>query len=833
MNPDQELAGKLAGILGISPVLAGILINRGITTAEEGKRFLQGTINDFHPPYMIGDLEKAVDIILENLEQENKILIQGDYDADGVTSTAILIKALERLEAQVGFHIPDRFDEGYGFSEEAIKKALDENYSLIITVDCGSSNWQEVEEARKRGLQVIVTDHHEVPEHIPDADAFINVKKPGDSYPFKDLSGAGIALKLVMALYSELGRDDWVDFIDLASIGTIADVVNLTGENRIIVKEGLKLLNKRERPGIAVLLELTAAKKEVLTPWDVSFLLAPKINAAGRLANADVALEFLLEEDPEKAAELAARLIKMNEERQQVELVIKERVENLINGNPDLLSQPVWVFGERGWHQGVIGIVASRFAEAFKRPVFLISIDNEGVGRGSARCSENYDIYSALDSSKHLLMHYGGHRLAGGFSLDEKNIDDFRISVSSSLHFNDNKRSVKVDAELPAWKINLALAKELETLAPFGEGNVKPLFLSRRIKFQSISTVGNNDQHLKVWVSSGTSSQPDLKGIAFSKGEMASKIFPNEFFYDILFNVDVDTWQAQEEVSLKISEILHPEDDCLHIQSRLEEITTQLKAKPKSGWYVVDARSVMDRRKYIRNLARSNKRCLVLTRNRKQMEVLMENLKKEGLGCGFITPEETFPYNIRIYIAPMDKIEKLTNFDEVIFYHPPFYLEHFRHPLYRLESVKRVHLLFGDEDVAREEANQEMLSPNRETLLKIFGYLKKNAPSGKISGFIPEQSVTVIKDPAIRAITIRIALKIFREIDLVDFTEENNRFEITIKSGNNKNLENSPIFRTHTRMRDEFGRIKQMLLSHNMDEFTESVNFTAKEPALS
>jgi single-stranded-DNA-specific exonuclease len=515
LHPNPEKTEQLSGKLGISPILARILVNRGIKTEEEGRRFLYGTFNDFYPPYMLGDLEKAVDIILEHIEQESKILIQGDYDADGVTSTAILIKALERIDAVVGYHIPDRFGEGYGFSKEAIKKAVDENYSLIITVDCGSSNRLEVEDARSKGLQVIITDHHEVPELMPDADAFINAKKPGDTYPFKDLSGAGIALKLVMAIYSELGRDDWTDFIDLAAIGTIADVVNLTGENRIIVKEGLKLLNERKRPGVAALLDMASAKKEVLTPWDVSFLIAPKINAAGRLANASAALEFLLEEDPEKAAALATALVKLNEERQQVELTIKEKVETLINSDPELLSQPVWVFGERGWHQGVIGIVASRFADAFKRPVFLISIDEDGVGRGSARCSENYDIYSALDSSKHVLMHYGGHRLAGGFSLEEKFIDEFRISVSNAIHFNENKRSVKVDVELPTGMVTVALAKELENLAPFGEGNPKPLFLTRRIRFQSISTVGASDQHLKVWVSSGTNNRGDLKGIAF------------------------------------------------------------------------------------------------------------------------------------------------------------------------------------------------------------------------------------------------------------------------------------------------------------------------------
>lgn len=824
LDPPEGEVTQLSQETGLSPIVARVLLNRGVESKEQANRFLKGTIDDLYPPENIDDLLNAVDIILEHIDQGNKILIHGDYDADGVTSTVIMIKALERLGCQVGYYIPDRFDEGYGFASDAIRKAIDEGYSLIVTVDCGSSNWKEVAQAREAGIQVIVTDHHEVPDRLPDADAFINVKKSGDTYPFKDLSGAGVAIKLISALYTSLGRDDWTDFLDMSAIGTVADVVPLVDENRLIVKEGLKLLNERKRPGIASLLNQVNSHRDTLTPWDISFIIAPRINAAGRLADATVALHFLLEEDEEKAAELATRLIKMNEERQRVETAIKEDIERMINENPDLLSQPVWVFGSKGWHQGVIGIVASRFSDNYKRPVFLVSIGEDGLGRGSARCGENYNVYEALETGKDLLEHYGGHRLAGGFSLQEKNIDALRERVSSPALFSHVKKPLKVDGELFDDDISLELARELESLAPFGEGNPKPLFLSRRIKFQSVTSVGNSGQHLKVWVSLGQNYQKDLKGISFGKGSLSREIREGEFYYDLLYNLDIDFYNNQEELALKIIDIIQPQNDCLRIQSGLEGVAIK-STEETSGWKIVDARPVIDRRKYIKQLAGLNCRSLILTRSNRQMKVLMENLKHEGVSCINLSPDKPLTGSCKgIFIAPFENELGSMDVEEVLLYHPPYDLKHFSNELYISPGLRRVHILFGDEDVAREENIQELQAPDRRTLLKIYGHLKEIARDGKISGITMEEISRPLNDKNIRPRTVYFALKIFSELDLLDFDKDKNNFTIHLKPSGKTDLESSSFYANRLRAKERFQELKHLYLEPSLINLEQTIN---------
>ncbi|MCD4784198.1 MAG: single-stranded-DNA-specific exonuclease RecJ [Candidatus Eremiobacteraeota bacterium] len=827
MEPSQEKIDFFVEKLKVSPTVAKTLLNRDIENIEDAEKFINGTINDLYPPYLIDDLEKAVGIILENVEQDNKILIHGDYDADGVTSTAILIKALERIDGKVGYYIPDRFDEGYGFSPDAIKMAQDEGYSLIVTVDCGSSNYEEVKKARESGIQVIITDHHEVPENQPDADAFVNVKKPGDNYPFKHLSGAGVAIKLVSALYSEIGREDWVDFLDLAAIGTVADVVPLISENRLIVREGLKLLNKRKIPGIASLLSTVGSRKVKLAPWDISFVIAPRINAAGRLADATVALKFLLEEDPVKASELTQQLIKMNEERQKVEGVIKKEIDKMLNENPDLLSEPAWVFGSEGWHQGVIGIVASRYSESHKRPVFLISFGEDGMGRGSARCNEDYSVYEALEASRDLLIHYGGHRFAGGFTLEKKNIEKLKERVSSKELFSRMKKPVRVDAELYPDEVSLNLAREIDLLAPFGEGNPKPLFLSRMVRFQSVTTVGTNDRHLKLWISLDRNLATNVKGIAFGKGGMATEILGNDLYYDVLYNLDIDTWNKQEEISFKISRFIKPGDDCYRIIAGLEEIAINRESEQTdSEWRIVDARRVIDRRKYIRNLHKSRKKSLILTRNRRQMDVLSSNLNREGVECGDFFNKESWKPDKYIFISPVDKIDKNLGFEEIIFYHPPFHFSHFNNDIFLEDSIKRVHMLFGDEDVSREEANQEILAPGRETLLRIYDCLKKISKKENKDSIRtqPDRISKLFKDPAIKPITVIVAIKIFSDLNLLEYQKQGNEVIVTFKESGKNDLNQSNTFLSHQKTRGNFQTLKKLLLKSFLDDFEEQVH---------
>jgi single-stranded-DNA-specific exonuclease len=831
LEPDPETVRHLAGSLSIPPTIARILANRGIKTVEEATQFLKADLDCLHDPFLMHDMPRAVDIILGHIQAGDRILIHGDYDADGVTSTAILKEALGRIGGVVDCYIPDRFDEGYGFSPDAILKARETGVRLIITVDCGSSNHDEVAAARDAGMSIVITDHHEVPQVPPDADAFVNIKKPGETYPFKDLSGAGVAFKLAQALYTRLGREDWKDFLDIAAIGTVADVVPLVGENRVIVKNGLNLLNERKRLGVARLLETSSTRHDNLTPWDISFVIAPRINAAGRLAKAQAALEFLLEEDPDKSRQMAQDLSSLNEERQKVENGIKENIESMLNADPDLLSKPVWVLASRGWHQGVIGIVASRFSQSFKRPVFLVSVSGEGVGRGSARCGDNYNIYKALDRAKDLLVHYGGHPLAGGFTIKEEMLEQFSRVVSSPDLFCQGDNTLLIDMVLGRDEINMELARRLETLAPYGEGNPRPAFLTRRVKLQSISTVGQQGRHLKLWLSLGGS---DLKGIAFGKGEMSGDLHGSDVYYDIIYNIDLDVWNNQEEITAKIMEILPPDSESLRILSGLEEEGVSLPPPEDEGrWRIVDSRAVINRWKYIKRLCRGGRKCLVLARNRRQMEVLTENLKKEGLDCvSLIGSPPAAESECRVFLLPFDRMEDAGDFEEIVFYHPPCSLDCFRSAPFMSPALRRVHFLFGDEDVMREEANQEVLSPGRERLQRIFQCVRKMGNGQGAVSLQPAALAGLMKDDKIQAATVRLAMKIFSEIGLVEVKEEDDGMEVRLLDCQKTDLEESPFYLAQLRKKEAFGELKRLLLCPGLDGLRNSLGGILEAPGL-
>jgi single-stranded-DNA-specific exonuclease len=828
-NPDPVLTDKLAGELGISQLLAKLLVVRGFTNAADAELFLYGTLNNLHDSMEMGDLPKAVDIILEHINNNEKILVHGDYDADGITSTAIILKAFSQIGVDMEYYVPDRFDDGYGFAEDAVKKAVNTGVKLIITVDCGSSNPEIVKIAHDSGLKVIITDHHEVPEQGTGADAFINLKKPGETYSFRELSGAGVAFKLVQAIYKKLNRDDWTDFLDLAAVGTIADVVPLIDENRIIVKEGIKLLGKRKHVGIAKLLELTNVTRDELSPWDVSFIIAPKINAAGRIGDATKALKFLMEENPEEALRQAQELCSLNEQRQQLENVIKEDIENMINTSPEMLTQPVWVLGSRKWHQGVIGIVASRFCQNFKRPVFLISIDENGTGRGSSRCSENYSVYEALGTASDLLTHYGGHRLAGGFSIPEENIDKFRERVNNPELFKATNRFQVVDCVLSPEQINLATAEEVEALAPYGEGNPKPVFLTRQLKIQSLTLVGPRESHLKLWVSTGYG---DVKAIAFGKGAIKDRILNKELYYDLIYNLDADTWNNTKETSMKIQNIIEPDRECYRIISGLEDAgICSPEEKPDENklfnWSMVDARNIINRRNYIKKLYNNGKRSLILTRYRKHAEVLMENLRQEGVEC--ITDITADCNGTAVTVLPYDSAREKTDVEEVILYHPPYLWNNFVPELFKSPDLRRVHFLINSSEIEKEEKNQETLSPDRETLLRIFVYLQKIAGTGELTRIEPAQIARSFKNPYVQTITIKIALKIFSEIDLVEVVENKGEVSVRINKQERRELEESPTFQKQSRKKTVFLELKELYTKPSLNELTCSISQVLQE----
>ncbi len=543
--------------LGVSPVLAGIMANRGITTVEEARLFLEGGLDGLHDPLLMADMGKAVRRIRAALDSGEKILVYGDYDADGVTATALLVKLFTRLGAPVGFYIPHRIEEGYGLHTEALRRAGREGYGLVVTVDCGISAIEEVALNRAEcGPDIVITDHHQPPGEIPAAAAVINPKRADCPYPFKELAGVGVALKLARALLEHCGPGggDWTDYLDLACLGTVADIVPLTAENRIIVRYGLPALAGTGSPGIRALMEVSGVKPDRLDVREVGFALAPRLNAAGRVGDAARAVELLLAGDPEEAWELASLLHRGNQERQRIESLVLAEAMGMLDADPSLTDGRVIVLSSPRWHPGVLGIVASRLVDRYYRPVLLITLDG-AEGKGSGRSISGFHLYDALTHCGDLLNKFGGHAQAVGFSLPVDRLASFREALNqyadSYIDGETFVPGVDLDATVPLKDITDGLVEEIQMLAPFGYCNPGPVLACRGVALLSCREAGRNGEHLKMTVGEDGAV---LEGIAF---RMASSI--NEIAaaseVDLAFFPSFNTWKGRRSVQLEVKEI--------------------------------------------------------------------------------------------------------------------------------------------------------------------------------------------------------------------------------------------------------------------------------------
>ncbi|NLO90252.1 MAG: single-stranded-DNA-specific exonuclease RecJ [Clostridia bacterium] len=555
-----DLIKKITSEIDISPIVAQILINRGVDSVEAAKDFLEVPISKIaRPPYLDGFTE-AVELIEKTIKSSKKILVFGDYDVDGLAASAIMIKILKKLGAQVDYYIPDRIEEGYDLNENAVQLVSEENYGLVITVDCGIKAYGHVEAIRKRGAGVIVTDHHEPGEEIPCADAVINPKLCSmDSKQY--LAGAGVSFFLAqkIAEYSGLEPVEGVycgDMLDLAALGTIADVVPLLGYNRILVKHGLKRLLHTFNEGLKALLEVEGLlNKDRISEVEASFKLIPCLNAAGRIGDAVEALKLLLSESPQEAWEQAVKLHRLNLKRQLLEKQVVNDIISYIEENPDLEKDRVIVLASEKWHSGIIGIAASRIMETFKRPAVLISIQS-GIGKGSGRSRENFDLYEAYKYCEDLFIKYGGHRQAGGFLIDVDKIPLLRerINAYAEIHFSSEREEIKepflqADCEVFFSEINESVAEQIQMLKPFGCGNPSPKFLYRNAKMIECRAVGKTQEHLKM-VFEGENQR--FNGIGFGLAECQEEL---ESRVDIVFCPEINKYNGFEEVQLNVVDI--------------------------------------------------------------------------------------------------------------------------------------------------------------------------------------------------------------------------------------------------------------------------------------
>jgi len=517
---DESRARALGKTLGVSPVTAALLVARGHDTSEAAKAFLSPSLKELRPPQRLFGMDIAVTRLVRAITHDEVIFICGDYDADGITSTALLVTFLQSAGARVAWHLPHRVSDGYGFhASQVTEHAVPAQAGVIVTVDCGSTSFEAVKKARACGIDVIITDHHTTGASLPDALSVINPKQPACESGMDNLAGVGVAFYLAAALRTTLrdmghwkkgGEPNLKALCDIVAIGTVADIVPLTEENRILTRAGLEMINRKARPGIASLLTASKANKENVDSEDIAFRLAPRINAAGRMNHAQVGLDLMLAPSQAKAAPIAKELCRLNSQRQEIEARIFEEIVTYIDENPTLRDRKSMVIAKNGWHPGVLGIVASRVVREYGKPAFVISVDERGVGKGSGRSIPGVDLYKALAATADTLDRFGGHRQAAGLQLQASRIVDFHRELEAHLAETtspeDYVTAITADAHLPLSGITPTLIDELETLAPFGEGNREPLFIAEEIPVLSTTEVGRGHRRYIL----GTGDNPHL-----------------------------------------------------------------------------------------------------------------------------------------------------------------------------------------------------------------------------------------------------------------------------------------------------------------------------------
>jgi len=555
---DAQQAASLARVLGISPILAALLITRGYNDESSARSFLTPGYNQIHEPYLMLGMREAVARLEKAIYNGEPILIYGDYDVDGTTGTAVLLRALKLLGARTGFHVPHRFTEGYGIQQPALEKALNEGYKLVVSVDCGIRAHEPLYWARDNGLDVIITDHHlpDENEGAPPAFAVLNPNQAGCPYPDKNLAGVGVAFKLVHALFRERGRERQVEgFMKVVAIGTVADVAKLVGENRTIVTLGLKDLAKASNPGLRALIEVAGCGDgKGMTAYDLGFRLGPRINAAGRMDAARAVVELFDTRDSDEARRLALHLDTRNEERKTVQQqIIDLAITELADGNK--AGTHVAVIAGEGWHRGVIGIAASKIAERINRPCVVFSIDGE-LAHGSGRSIAAYHLLDGLTACSDLFEKFGGHSHAAGITIKPERIDMLRKRLNehaaSCLSDEDLAHSVAIDMELTADQITFQMARELQSLEPYGAGNPSPVFMTKNLRCLSEPTV-IKDRHLKMRLA-GSNNRP-IEGIWWNCIEPGEQTPQVQGSIEVAYTIETTVWRDEFKLQLNVRDL--------------------------------------------------------------------------------------------------------------------------------------------------------------------------------------------------------------------------------------------------------------------------------------
>lgn len=740
---DEALELHLTQTMDISPLIAKLLVTRGIKTETEAKHFLGADVAHFHDPYLLDGMTVAVERIQRAILDKEKIRIYGDYDADGVSSTSLMVQLLKLLNADYDYYIPHRVNEGYGLNRNALDLAWKSGITLLITVDTGISAVEEIDYATEIGLDIIVTDHHEPPEPLPQAYAIINPKKPGCLYPFKQLAGVGVAFKLAQAL---LGRIP-LELLEIATLGTIADLMPLKDENRLIVKLGLERLRATALPGFKALLNISGIERGAVTATHIGFSIAPRINASGRLESANKAVRLLTTDNEQEAEQLALELDVLNKERQRIVEEMLAEALLMVEKDPLFQQRKVIILAKEDWNVGVIGIVASKLLDKYYRPAIVLGIDPKtGLAKGSARSIVGFDLYKALSQTADLFLHYGGHQAAAGMTIHHEKLPELQrrldLLAEEWLTPEDYLPIMHADLVCDLKAMPLEMIQQLDQLAPYGMGNPSPKFIIRGLQIDEIKTMGREQQHLKLLLSeSREEATCSIEAIAFNKGTL-SMLISHTAEVDVYGELSVNEWNGKRKPQLMMQDIQVP-----HAQLFDWRGTKDFEKK----WTEVASRSLA-----VHSASGADK-----VKKGTVGIVVFDEAEKGKL------PQDLTMLGCSIWLAgPLGDLQPLNSFardtpftqcKDIIYYYLPASLKPLRLSLSLLTGVERIYTLFHDSDPTQNTA-----IPGRDLFKSVYGTIQQK-PNIDMNSL----SVSFSKRSGLTPQMIRFILDVFEELGLI------------------------------------------------------------------
>lgn len=780
---------KISQELNISTITARVLLNRGLDTSKKCKEFLDPRLEELNDPYLMKDMDVAVDRIIKAIEYDENIYIYGDYDGDGITSVSILKMFFNKINKNCNYYIPNRLEEGYGLNKYAID-SIKGNCDLLITVDCGISNLEEVEYLNENNVDVIITDHHQCESLLPNSLAVLNPNREDCNYPFKKLAGVGVVFKLVQALSMKLNVElDYSEILPIVAIGTITDVVPLISENRIIVKNGLDAMKENKNLGLRALIETCGLKDKNVNSYHIGFVIGPRLNAAGRLNSANLGVELFLSESYDKAVEYAQILEKENAERQDIENAIFEEAEEMIEKFINLDDSKVIVLASEKWHSGVIGIVASKIVEKYFRPTILFSIDGE-FARGSARSIPGFNIYEGLKECSNLLEGFGGHKQAAGMQIKTELISDFRKKfndvVKKQLSEEDFIPEVIIDGEILSKDITLNTANELNSLEPFGMGNPSPQFLYKEAKVIELKQVGKDGKHLKMKVGKDSIV---TDSIAFNFGEYF-KVMEAGDSINLVSTLDINDYMGFKNPQLNVKDIIDVDlnmdiyDEYYYYVKNCMKRSTN---KSNQGNISIElSKKHDDRLKYILDVLESHEKVLVFVFNYFNIKDILLGIQLRGKS---ILKRTSLSYNLNdkykpnaLVILPILDLIDVSSYDKIIFYDINFDIDNFISFRDRIDENK-IEIIANKDDLnLNSQVLKEMLPSFDEIDIIYKSFINYGIKNFKLNSKEYIDSINKSLHMDISKIKLDLSLEVLMELKLLNFKYINREFYIKMSN---------------------------------------------------